>query len=334
MAPRYLRYADAAREALHHDTGLVLARPSTAAASARDQFDPPHVRDVATTSVRLAFKLTLKPNVKIIAHGSPLRHNPDITDMWEGSPAYGQSELAEIEHPSPQPAEPLLPSAANDQTAAIFVAELERIDQQNPRIEWHRPSLADVDRELLDRATIDIGADEGDSGVGAVVVGAGALRGIVLHKLMEELLTEQLPPNLAHLTERASTLSQEAFDAGSLKPDPLEMATTALRTFSHSELMPYVRKLVPEVPLFGARSETVLVSARADAIAFEVGIAVAAFDWKSDIAPTEDDHDAYASQLLEYLELIGAEKGAVVYMTSGEIRWVRRNSSIEGKNLV
>jgi hypothetical protein len=45
-------------------------------------------RDVATTSVRLAFKLTLKPNVKIIAHGSALRHNPDTTDMWEGSPAY------------------------------------------------------------------------------------------------------------------------------------------------------------------------------------------------------------------------------------------------------
>ena len=36
-------------------------------------------RDVATTSVRLAFKLTLKPNVKIIAHGSALRHNPDTT---------------------------------------------------------------------------------------------------------------------------------------------------------------------------------------------------------------------------------------------------------------
>ena len=34
------------------------------------------------------------------------------------------------------------------------------------------------------------------------------------------------------------------------------------------------------------------------------------------------------------LELIGVEKGAVVYMTSGEIRWVHRNPSIEGKNLV
>ena len=39
-------------------------------------------------TIRLAFKLTLKPNVKIIAHGSALRHSPDTTDMWEGSPAY------------------------------------------------------------------------------------------------------------------------------------------------------------------------------------------------------------------------------------------------------
>ena len=57
-----------------------------------------------------------------------------------------QSELTEMVHPSPQPVEPPLPSRANDQTAAIFAAELERIDQQNARIEWYRPSLADVDR--------------------------------------------------------------------------------------------------------------------------------------------------------------------------------------------
>jgi hypothetical protein len=28
-------------------------------------------------------------NVKIIAHGAALRHNPDTAEMWEGSPAYG-----------------------------------------------------------------------------------------------------------------------------------------------------------------------------------------------------------------------------------------------------
>jgi CRISPR-associated exonuclease Cas4 len=244
----------------------------------------------------------------------------------------GQSELEEIQYPSPQPEEPLLPSDANDQTATIFAEELERIEKRKPRIEWRRPSLADADRELLDRATIDIGAGAGESEVEAVVVGAGALRGIVLHKLIEELLIGQLAPDLAHLTERASTLSQEAFVAGSSKPDPSEMAATALRTFSHEELVPYVAKLIPEIPLFGSRSDTVLVSARADAIAFEAGVAIAAFDWKSDVAPTKDDYNANASQLLEYLELTGAEKGAVVYMTSGEVRWVRRDPGVGGKN--
>jgi ATP-dependent exoDNAse (exonuclease V) beta subunit len=243
----------------------------------------------------------------------------------------GQSVLEEIEYPSPQPPERTPPTAANDQTAAIFADERERVERLTPSIEWRRPSLADVDRELLDRATIDVGMSEGDSEIEAVVVGAGALRGIVLHKLMEELLTGLLVPDLAHLTDRASTLTQEAIVAGTTVPDPSEMAATALRTFSHEKLKPFIAKLVPEIPLFGARSDTVLVSARADAIAFEAGVPVAAFDGKSDVAPTLGDHDAYASQLLEYLELIGAEKGAVVYMTSGDIRWVYRDSSANGR---
>ena len=88
MAPRHLRHADAGLEALHHDAGLVLARPPTAPAGTRDQLDPPHIRDAATAHVRVAFKLTFKPNVKIIAHGSALRHNPDPTETWEGNTAY------------------------------------------------------------------------------------------------------------------------------------------------------------------------------------------------------------------------------------------------------
>jgi Apea-like HEPN len=96
MAPRHLRHADAARKTLLHDAGLVLAQPSPATASARDQFDPPHLRDAAAGSGRLAFKLTLKRNVKIIAHGSALRHNPDTTETWEGSPAYAKAAILEI----------------------------------------------------------------------------------------------------------------------------------------------------------------------------------------------------------------------------------------------
>jgi CRISPR-associated exonuclease Cas4 len=243
----------------------------------------------------------------------------------------GHSALEEMAHPPAQPPQPIPPATASDQSASIFADERDRIELLNPRIEWRRPSLADVDRELLDRATIDVGTSEGDSEIEAVVVGAGALRGIILHKLMEELLTGLLTPDLTHLTDRASTLTKEAIVAAATIPDPSELAATALRTFSHEKLKPYIAKLVPEIPLFGARSDTVLVSARADAIAFEGGVPVAAFDWKSDVAPTPDDHDAYASQLLEYLELIRAQKGAVVYMTSGDVRWVQHDPGANGK---
>jgi hypothetical protein len=88
MAPRHLRYADAGLEAFHNDAGLVLARPRTAAARTRDELDPTHLGHATFAPVTLASKLTLKRNVKIIAHGSALRHNPDKTDMWEGSSAY------------------------------------------------------------------------------------------------------------------------------------------------------------------------------------------------------------------------------------------------------
>lgn len=239
----------------------------------------------------------------------------------------GQSALDEVKHPSPQPPKPVPPPDVNGQSASAFAEEHALIVRLNPRIEWRRPSLADIDRELLDRATLDVGSTEEDTEAVPVVVGAGALRGTILHKLMEELLTGLLQPNVDAIDHRASTLARQVIVEGAARPDPAEMARTALRTFAHKELQPYLAKLVPEIPLYGARSDTILVSARADAIAFDAGVPVAAFDWKSDIAPTSDDHDGYSSQLLEYLELIGAAKGAVVYMTSGEVRWVHRQSS-------
>lgn len=245
----------------------------------------------------------------------------------------GQAALDEIKYPTSQPPAAAPEPIANRQTAMAFAEERARIIQLNPRIEWRRPSLADIDRELLDRAALVVGATEEDTEAEPIVVGAGALRGTILHKLMEELLTELVGADLTALADRASTLIGQLILANTARPDPSELASTALRTFSHKELQPYLARLVPEIPLYGARSDTILVSARADAIAYEGGVPVAAFDWKSDVAPTSDDHDSHASQLLEYLELIGASKGAVVYMTTGEVRWVHRHSHAAG-NLV
>lgn len=237
-----------------------------------------------------------------------------------------QSLLGEITHPPVQPSPPKQASSTNDQTAGLFAEEGDRIATENLKIQWRRPSSADVDRELLDRAILDVEAIRVEP-TPDPVVGAGALRGVVLHKLMEELLTGLVVPGQRQLKDRASVLLGQLEMAETVvRPDLAEMARTALRTIKHKKLKPYVAKMVPEVPLYGRQSDTVLVTARADAVAFEGGMPVAAFDWKSDVAPTPKDHDTYAGQLLEYLALINAEKGAVVYMTSGDIQWVYRSS--------
>ncbi|TAJ81841.1 exodeoxyribonuclease V subunit beta [Reyranella sp.] len=235
---------------------------------------------------------------------------------------FGQSYLKDMKQPSRPGAQQARAVPQSDQSASVFAEERERIERLNVRIEWRRPSRMDIDRELLDRADFDVVAEELDSGVKSNVVGGGALRGIVLHKLMEELLTGIVKPDQADLRNRAAALMSQVVVEGAPGPEPSEMADTALRTFTHDELKPYIAKLVPEIPLYGARSEMVLTAARADAVAFEGGVPTAVFDWKSDVSPTPDDHVAYVSQLLEYLELTGVAKGAVVYMTSGEVRWV------------
>ena len=54
------------------------------------------------------------------------------------------------------------------------------------------------------------------------------------------------------------------------------------------------------------------------------GQPVLAFDWRSDVAPTAAGRQAYAGQLLQYLEAVGAPRGAVVYQTLGELDWIER----------
>jgi hypothetical protein len=46
------------------------------------------------------------------------------------------------------------------------------------------------------------------------------------------------------------------------------------------------------------------------------------FDWKSDVDPKADDRAAYAHQLAQYVHVLRAKLGAIVYMTTGEIQWV------------
>ena len=105
------------------------------------------------------------------------------------------------------------------------------------------------------------------------------------------------------------------------RPEPLEMAGTALRTLALPEIAVLKPYLVPELAIWAAR-DTYLVAGRADALAIRENKIDVAIDWKSDMKPTTSIRAAYAGQLRDYLEATGTARGALVFMSLGEVVWV------------
>ncbi|WP_292867029.1 hypothetical protein [Mesorhizobium sp.] len=103
------------------------------------------------------------------------------------------------------------------------------------------------------------------------------------------------------------------------------MAATALRTLGLPELTPFVSRLVPEIPLWAA-SPPRFLAGRADAVVMEGDRIALVVDWKSDVNPDVMAQNAHAGQLRDYLVATGAERGAVVYMSSGHVSWIEPRS--------
>jgi ATP-dependent exoDNAse (exonuclease V) beta subunit len=106
-------------------------------------------------------------------------------------------------------------------------------------------------------------------------------------------------------------------------PSPAEIARTALNTLSLPDVVRLRAQLVPEVPIWSSESEAMLLAGRADALAVADGRITAALDWKSDIAPTGEDRARHAGQLRDYLRATNAPGGALIYMSLGEVVWIR-----------
>lgn len=148
---------------------------------------------------------------------------------------------------------------------------------------------------------------------------------------LEELLNGEISPGQEQVFERAAELLDQlqavvADGADMAGPDPVEMASTVLRTLGLSELAPYVSRLVPEVPLWAA-SPPRFLAGRADAVVVEANRIALVVDWKSDVNPDTAAQGAHAAQLRDYLEITGAERGAVVYMSAGHVAWIEPRSA-------
>ena len=162
----------------------------------------------------------------------------------------------------------------------------------------------------------------------AAIAGQGVIRGLVLHKLMEEILTGELAEIAREVERRAAELVEELASPGKDNqqlPDPTEIAQTVFRTLAIPEVALMRSTLLPEYPLYAVTTDA-LIAGRADAVAFADGRPAVVVDWKSDVNPAAADRQLYAGQVEDYMEALGAERGAIVYMSRGEIQWVGRGS--------
>ncbi|ESZ13074.1 hypothetical protein X737_26720 [Mesorhizobium sp. L48C026A00] len=223
---------------------------------------------------------------------------------------------------APRPAAADLP---NGQTQDMFETERAAIAAAAVPLTWLQPSKQDPDSVPMTEA---IAIDSGDAPETELPIGAGRFRGLVLHKLMEEVLTAELDDDLASFAHRARALIAELVvdreDEVGL-PEADEIASTAWRTLHLPEIAALRPGLVPEWPIYALladASEPTALAGRIDAVALEEGRAAVVLDWKSDIAPTEEDMRIHAGQLEDYLRTTGARRGALVYMTLGTVRWV------------
>lgn len=235
------------------------------------------------------------------------------------------SRLSPLGHPT-------TPDPPNIQTVETFAAERSAIDAAAVPVTWSRPSDHDPDRLPMIET---VALEPGDASEAEAPVGAGRVRGLLLHKLMEEVLTGELTEDVERLGTRAQELLAELVEEtsdGSPLPAVNEIAATTWRTLQLPDIVALRERLVPEWPVYGLLDEGSGQSAlagRIDAIAYDGDRADIIVDWKSDIDPSETDMRVHAGQLEDYLRVTGAPRGAIVYMTSGVIRWVavRESSS-------
>lgn len=222
--------------------------------------------------------------------------------------------------------------AGNVQTRDIFAAEAAAIAARQTRLTWLAPSRDEsasgaVLRE--EEAGIWMGSadDQPRELQATVVVQGGRERGLILHKLMEEVLTGETDAAAAALTDRAGELIQAlgrspvADPATGLSAE--ELASCVIRTLALAEIAALRPALLAEFPVYAARAddgEETATAGIADALTLTAdGRAAVVVDWKSDVNPDPQTLDHYRSQVRAYLDMTGAERGLIVLMTTGAI---------------
>ncbi|MCI4680614.1 UvrD-helicase domain-containing protein [Rhodoblastus acidophilus] len=222
-------------------------------------------------------------------------------------------------------------AAANIQDLKTWQAEAAAIVANERTIAWRQPSRHEQGADHpVSEFSIFTGPDavaEQPPDVGTPVIQGGRERGLVLHKLIEEVLTGETSEAEDALQARAAELLAEMGVADN--PDAAEgcnsaeLAASVLRGLGLPEILALRPLLRPEVSIFSSRADGAnfeMTSGVADALALGPdGSIGAVVDWKSDVDPDAKTVKLYRGQVSEYLAATGAPTGLIVFLTSGRV---------------
>lgn len=207
-----------------------------------------------------------------------------------------------------------------------FVAEAADITSRTTKRRWATPSRSEAaaDGEEAAPSNLHLSLDEQEANPIDAPQGSST-RGIIMHKLFEEILTGELADETGAITERAGELirllGREPVVDASTGLSAEELGATVKRALALPEVIELRPYLQAELSVFGHSpapdAETITVGV-VDAMAhFPDGREPVVVDWKSDVAPTRRTLEHYERQLRAYLEATGARCGILVLATSG-----------------
>jgi ATP-dependent exoDNAse (exonuclease V) beta subunit len=230
--------------------------------------------------------------------------------------------------------------AENDQSREIFAAEAAAIATRLRRIVWLAPSRDEattgpvLKTETPDILVVDSEGEPVDQSLPINVQG-GRERGVLLHKLIEEVLTGETEEAIEALQARATSLihalGHPIVDDPAKGLAPAELAGAVMRTLMLPEVAALRPGLTPEFPVYASVMMDGHEDATAgvvDAVAFDPdGTPQVVVDWKSDVAPSADTIEHYRAQVRAYLDVTETERGLIVLVTPGVVIQVTRTAA-------
>ena len=224
------------------------------------------------------------------------------------------------------------PGTLNSQTHEQFALEASRIVAQQHHISWIVPSQDEhTDDTAIELDQIQLWIDGQEDHALALtpqpVAKASRERGIILHKLMEEILTGELEENEPAIIKRASDLilahgcTPAVVAATGLSPD--EMTLCVIRTLAMPEIARRRSHLRTECPVHASThlgsNERIIIGVADAIVVLDDATPHEIIDWKSDVHPAQSTIHQYKIQIGAYLKATKAVRGLMVFMSHQKI---------------